>query len=245
MTQPASDQPLTEIQRISGVFTEPSRVFADIARNGRWWIVAVVLILLNVVAISAMVQRVGYDLMIEKALEQSRQVQEMSAEQRAQVYESQRKFMPIAMRVFPPVAILGGMLVVAAALLFSYRFLLDADVKYKEVLNVTAYAYLPPAIAANVMFFALLYLKPPDEFDMESAGGLSVGSFLSRDTAAWLRSLANSLDLFTIWTIVLIATGFTALCGARKMPFGRSVWGVLAPWLVYVLGKMGFAALTG
>ncbi len=245
MTQPASDQPLTEIQRISGVFTEPSGVFADIARNGRWWIVAVVLILLNVVAISAMVQRVGYDLMIEKALEQSRRVQEMSPEQRAQVYESQRQFMPIAMRVFPPVAILGGMLVVAAALLFSYRFLLDADVKYKEVLNITAYAYLPPAIAANLMFFALLYLKPPDEFDMESAGGLSVGSFLSRDTAAWLRSLANSLDLFTIWTIVLIATGFTALCGARKMPFGRSVWGVLAPWLVYVLGKMGFAALTG
>ncbi len=61
----------------------------------------------------------------------------------------------------------------------------------------------------------------------------------------WLRSLANSLDLFTIWTIVLIATGFTALCGARKMPFRRSLWGVLAPWLVYVLGKMGFAALTG
>lgn len=245
MTQPASDQPMTEIQRISGVFTEPSRVFADIARNGRWWIIAIVLILLNVVAVSAMVRRVGYDLMIEKALEQSRQVQEMSADQRAQVYESQRKFMPIAVRAFPPIAILGGMLVVAGALLFSYRFLLDADVSYKEALNITSYAYLPPAIAGNLMFFALLYLKPPDEFDMESAGGLSVGSFLSRDTAAWLRSLANSLDLFTIWTIVLIATGFTALCGARKLPFGRSLWGVIAPWLVYVLGKMGFAALTG
>lgn len=236
---------MTEIQRISGVFTEPSRVFADIARNGRWWLIAIVLILLNVVAVSAMVQRVGYDLMIEKALEQSRQVQEMSADQRAQVYESQRKFMPFAVRVLPPVAILAGMLVVAVVLLFSYRFLLDADVKYKEALNITSYAYLPPAIAANIMFFALLYLKPPDEFDMESAGGLSVGSFLSRDTAAWLRSLANSLDLFTIWTIVLIATGFTALCGARKLPLGRSLWGVIAPWLVYVLGKMGFAALTG
>lgn len=245
MTQPASDQPMTEIQRISGVFTEPSRVFTDIARNGRWWIIVVVLILLNVVAVSAMVQRVGYDLMIEKALEQSRQVQEMSADQRAQVYESQRKFMPIAVRVFPPVAILGGVLVIAAALLFSYRFLLDAEVRYKEALNITSYASLPPAIAANLMFFALLYLKPPDEFDMESAGGLSIGSFLSRDTAAWLRSLANSLDLFTIWTIVLIATGFTALCGARKLPLGRSLWGVIAPWLVYVLGKMGFAALTG
>ncbi|GIU77879.1 MAG: hypothetical protein KatS3mg005_1117 [Bryobacteraceae bacterium] len=245
MTQPASDQPITEIRRISGVFAEPSTVFADIARKGRWWLIAAVLILLNVVAVSAMVQRVGYDLMIEKTLEQNRQIQEMSAEQRAQVYESQRKFMPIAVRVFPPVAILGGMLIVAAVLLFTYRFLLDAEVKYKEALNITAYSFLPPAVAGNIMFFALLYLKPPDEFDFESASGLSLGSFLSRDTAAWLRSLANSLDLFTIWTIVLIAAGFTALCGARRMPFSRSLWGVLSPWLVYVLAKMGFAALTG
>lgn len=245
MTQPVSDQPISEIQRISGVFSEPSGVFADIARNGRWWLVVACLILLNVVVISAMVQRVGYDQILEKSLEQSRQVQEMSAEQRAQVYEQQRKFMPIAIRVFPPVAIFLGTLVVAAALLFSYRFLLDAEVKYKEALNITAYASLPPAIAGNLMFLTILYLKPADEFDVESAGGLSIGSFLSRDTAAWLRSLANSLDLFTIWTILLIATGFTALCGARKMPLGRSVWGVLAPWLVYVLGKMGFAALTG
>lgn len=245
MTQPASDQPLTEIQRISGILAEPSRVFPDAARHGRWWIIVAVLILINVVVISAMVQRVGYDLMIERALEQSRQVQEMSADQRAQVYETQRKFMPVAVRVFPPLAILGGMLLVAAALLFSYRFLLDADVKYREALNITAYASLPPSVASNLMFLAVLYLKPPDEFDMESAGGLSVGSFLTRDTAAWLRSLANSLDLFTIWTIVLIATGFTALCGARKLPLGRSLWGVIAPWLVYVLGKMGFAALTG
>lgn len=245
MTQPNTSEPLSELQRICGVFTEPSRVFPDIARRGRWWLVLAALVLLNVLAVSAMVGRVGYDLMIEKALEQSRQVQEMSAEQRAQVYETQRKFMPIAVRVFPPLAIFGGTLLVAAALLFSYRFLLDADVKYKEALNITAYAWLPPAVAGNLMFFAVLYLKPPDEFDMESAGSLSIGSFLSRDTAAWLRSLANSLDLFTLWIIVLIALGFTALCGSRKLPFGRSIWGVLVPWLVYVLGKMGFAAITG
>ncbi|MEJ5369889.1 MAG: YIP1 family protein [Bryobacteraceae bacterium] len=245
MTQPNTTDRLSELQRISGVFTEPSRVFPDIARHGRWWLVIAILIVLSVLSVSAMVSRVGYDLMIEKALEQSRQVQEMSAEQRAQVYESQRKFMPIAFRVFPPIAILGGMLIAAGALLFSYRFLLDTDVKYREALNITVYASLPPAIVGNIMFYSLLYLKPPEEFDFESAGSLSIGSFLSRDTAAWLRSLANSMDLFTIWTIVLIAIGFSAFCGTRKLPFSRSLWGVLVPWLIYVLGKMGFAAIAG
>ena len=245
MTDEQQDTPLSESGRLAGVFLDPARAFPDIAERGRWWLVALLLILMNVAALSAMVSRVGYDRMIEKAFEQNPRLQEMTPEQRMQAMETQRKFLPVAVRVFPPVGIFAGMLVVAGALLFSYRFLLDADVKYRQALNITAYSWLPPAVAGNLMFFAVLYLKPPDEFDAESASGLSIGSFLSRDTAAWLRSLANSVDLFTIWTIVLIAMGFSAVCGKRKMPFSRALWGVVAPWLVYVLGKMGIAALTG
>jgi hypothetical protein len=245
MTTPNDRPNLTELQRILGVFTDPSGVFADIAERGRWWLIAALLILMNVVAVTAMVQRVGYERMIQQAMDQNPRLQEMSPEQRMQVMESQRRFMPVAVRVLPPLAIVGGLLAVAGVLLFSFRMLLDADVRYRHALNITAYSWLPPAAAGNVMFFALLYLKSPDDFDAQEAGGLSIGSFLSRDTAAWLRSLASSIDLFTLWTIVLIAAGFSAYCGKKKLPFGRALWGVLAPWFVYVLAKMGFAALTG
>ncbi|MCS7041195.1 MAG: YIP1 family protein [Bryobacteraceae bacterium] len=245
MTGPEQKTALSEFERMAGVFTDPGRVFADVAERGRWWLVLLVLIALNVVVMTLMVGRVGYDQMIEKAFEQSPRLQEMSPEQRMQAMEQQRKFMPIAIRVLPPLAMAAALFVVAGVLLFSFRMLLDAEVKYGHALNITAYAWLPPAVAGNAMFLALLYLKPPEEFDAEAAGGLSIGSFLSRDTAPWLRSLASSFDLFTLWTILLIAAGFSAYCGKRKMPFGRALWGVLAPWFVYVLGKMGFAALMG
>lgn len=245
MTTPDAKTSLSELARISGVFTDPPAVFADVAERGRWWLVLLVLIALNVIVMTAMIQRVGYDRMIEKAFEQNPRLQELSPEQRLQAMEQQRRFMPLAVRVLPPLAMAAALFAVAGVLLFSYRMLLDADVGYRHALNITAYSWLPPAVAGNAMFLALLYLKQPEDFDAEAAGSLSIGSFLSRDTAAWLRSLANSFDLFTLWTIALIAAGFSAYCGRRKMPFGRALWGVLAPWFVYVLGKMGFAALTG
>lgn len=245
MTTPDEKTCLSEMARISGVFADPPAVFADVAERGRWWLVLLVLIALNGIVMTAMIERVGYDRMIEKAFEQNPRLQELRPEQRLQAMEQQRRFMPLAVRVLPPLAMAAALFAVAGVLRFSYRMLLDADVGYRQALNITAYSWLPPAVAGNAMFLALLYLKPPEDFDAETAGSLSIGSFLSPDTAAWLRSLANSFDLFTLWTMALIAAGFSAHCGRRKMPFGRALRGVLAPWFVYVLGKMGFAALTG
>lgn len=245
MTTPDEKTCLSEMARISGVFADPPAVFADVAERGRWWLVLLVLIALNGIVMTAMIERVGYDRMIEKAFEQNPRLQELRPEQRLQAMEQQRRLLPLAVRVLPPLAMAAALFAVAGVLRFSYRMLLDADVGYRQALNITAYSWLPPAVAGNAMFLALLYLKPPEDFDAETAGSLSIGSFLSPDTAAWLRSLANSFDLFTLWTMALIAAGFSAHCGRRKMPFGRALWGVLAPWFVYVLGKMGFAALTG
>lgn len=245
MTTPDAKTSLSEFSRIAGVFTDPPAVFADVAERGRWWLVLLALIALHGIVMTAMIERVGYERMIERAFEQNPRLQELRPEQRLQAMEQQRRFLPLALRVLPPLTTAAALFAVAGVLLFSYRMLLDADAGYRHALNITAYSWLPPAVAGNAMFLALLYLKPPDDFDAEAAGSLSLGSFLPRDTAPWLRSLANSFDLFTLWAIALIAAGFSAHCGRRKMPFGRALRGVLAPWAVYVLGKMGLAALTG
>ena len=60
--------------------------------------------------------------------------------------------------------------------------------------------------------------------------------------AGVFMSLATSLDLFSIWLILLLAVGFSA-AQPRKLTFGKALAGVLIPWGIYVVGKAALATL--
>jgi hypothetical protein len=49
-------------------------------------------------------------------------------------------------------------------------------------------------------------------------------------------SLAGSLDLFTIWAIILLAIGFSV--AARKLSFTKSLTAIATPWLIWVVALM-------
>lgn len=244
--QPTEQVPSTsEAGRLAGVFFSPGAVFASIANEGRWYIAMVLLILLSSISVHLMVTRVGYDQMIRNAMENNERVQQLSAEQREQAIEQQKKFMPVAVRVGPLVGVALGLVVIAGALMFTFRFLLDSELTFKQTLNICTYASIPPSLVANLMMIAVMYMKPVTEFDPQTAASFSVGSFLPAETSGWMKSLAGSLDLFTFWTMALMAIGFSALLGAKKMPFGRALMGIAAPWVLWVLCKVGFASLFG
>lgn len=230
---------------MTGVFFEPGAVFADIAARGRWWLALLIMMLLASLSVQMIVSRISYDTMIQKIFDSNERIQQLSADQRAQAVETQRKIMPITMRVMPLVGSLVGMLVIAAALMFTFKFMLDAELTYKNALNITCYAMVPVSIVSTIATIAVLYLKAPEDFDIQNPIAFNLGAFLPDGTAKWLASLAGSIDLFTIWAVVLIAIGFSAFCGARKMPFGRAITGVLVPWAVYVVGKAAFASIFG
>ena len=87
-------------------------------------------------------------------------------------------------------------------------------------------------------------MKDPADFDVQNPLPLSPGAFLStQDTAAWIRSLASSLNLFTIWLILLLALGLST--ASRKMSFAKGLALVVAPWAVYVLIRAALAGITG
>jgi hypothetical protein len=56
----------------------------------------------------------------------------------------------------------------------------------------------------------------------------------------WLMSLATSLDLFTIWALVLLAIGFST--AARKLSFSKALITIAIPWLIWVLAMMALAS---
>lgn len=244
--QPTEAVPTTsEAGRLAGVFFSPGAVFSNIATEGRWYIAMALLVLLSMISVHLMVSRVSYDQMIRNAMASNARVQELSAEQREAAIEQQKKFMPVAVRVMPVVGVVLGLMVIAGALMFTFKFLLDSELTFKQTLNICSYGSIPPSLVANLMMIAVLYMKPPEEFDPQTASAFSLGSFLPAETSGWVKSLAGSVDLFTFWTMALLAIGFSAFLGARKMPFGRALMGIAAPWLLWVLCKVGFAALFG
>jgi hypothetical protein len=63
------------------------------------------------------------------------------------------------------------------------------------------------------------------------------------NSGKFIYSLATSVDLFTIWTILLLAAGISA--AARKAPFSKALILVVAPWIIWVLAASAVAGMFG
>lgn len=73
---------------------------------------------------------------------------------------------------------------------------------------------------------------------------MNIGYFLDAvSTPKWLYSLATSIDAFTIWMVLLLATGLSA--AARKISWATSFTWVMGSWALWVVIKMGWAAAFG
>ena len=53
-------------------------------------------------------------------------------------------------------------------------------------------------------------------------------------------ALLSSIDVFSLWVIVLLVIGFGIV---SKLPRAQSIGIVIAFWLIYVIGKTGIAAV--
>lgn len=241
---PAAPAPLSEGKRLIGTLVSPAEVFPDIARNGRWFIPVVISMVLAFVLVHLMFTRISVEDFLQKEYDRNSQMQQMSAEQRAQVMDQQKKFMPVMIRGGALVGNLLVTLVVAAVFLFVFNFLLGSDIKYKGALNATAYSFFGPGVVMSALMLLVMYLKPADEFDIQNPLAFNVGAFLPEDAPRWLQSLGTSLDLFSFWIMALLALAFS-VAGTKKLEFGKAMGAVIGTWLVYVLGKVGWAAVFG
>ena len=104
-----------------------------------------------------------------------------------------------------------------------------------------AYAFLPQLIYAGLSI-VVMFLKNPDEFDLQNAFASNPGAFMDpQKSSRFLYTVASQLDVFSIWVILLVAVGLKA-AGGKRLSFGGALFAVVLPWAVYVLIRGGFAA---
>jgi hypothetical protein len=238
--QPAG---MGEFSRIVGVFFEPGKTFADIAQRPSWIVPMILMILAMIGATVALSQHIGWERIIRQQDEASAQIRNMAPEQRERTMALQMKLAPAMGYTFGIVGVPIYAIVVAAVLL-GITSMMSAGLRFKQVFAVVVYGSLPRAISALLMI-VVVFLKNPDEFNMRNPTAFNVGAFLDPNyVSKFAYALATSLDLFAIWTILLLATGLKAAAG-KKLTFAGALVAVVAPWAVWVLGTAVIAGISG
>ena len=114
-----------------------------------------------------------------------------------------------------------------------------ASLNYRTSLGIVSHAF-SPGIISSVLFLLVLYLKPFGTVDLENPVATNVGALLAEGSAKWLQKLGSSLDIFSFWTLYLIALGFAA-ASPKKLTLGKSLGIAVAVWAIYVLVRVGWA----
>jgi Yip1-like protein len=236
-TLPGDSTPprLGEFSRIIGVFFEPAKAFEDIAARPRFVVPLVLVTLMTLGYMAAFSQRVGWERMIRQRIEQSPRAAQLSEEQKEQQIAMSARLVSIGgyagVLVVPAFYLLES-----AVLLGIVTGILAAPVKFKQVFAVICYSGLVALISVPLSI-AVMFLKDPDDFNMQNPLLFNPGAFMDPlSSSRFLYSLASSIDLFSFWTIFLIATGLKA-AGGKKLSFASALTAVIVPWGIYVLGK--------
>jgi len=241
---PAEPAQIGALGRLSGALLNPRETFADIARRPSWIAPIVLLTIISVVFLVVLTQRVGWERIVRQSIEQNpraaQQMAQLSPEERRQRVEQGARIAKITGYV---IGIVGSLLfaaVVAAVLLGAFNLLGAVGVSFAASLGIVSHALLPRAIVA-VLGIVVLYLKDPATIDIQNLVGSNVGAFLGSDAPRWLSTLASSLDLFVVWSILLLAAGFTA-ANPKKVSFGKALGVVIALYAIVTLLRVGWAA---
>ncbi|MGC2278901.1 MAG: YIP1 family protein [Candidatus Acidiferrales bacterium] len=236
-TPATSDNSFT---RIFGVLFAPKPTFDSIVRRPTW-IVPVILGCIFFIAIVAIfTQRGGWPSFFEKQDANSSRMQNMSAEERERTLEAQIKIAPkfgyVEGIVIPPIAAL----VVAGILMLVFNLSGATKMDFKTSLGIVAYAWVPWLVHA-ILSILILFLKDASTVDLQNIVASNPGALLSDDAAKWLVSLLGSIDIFAIWTLILLAIGYSAT-NPKKLSFGKAFVLVIIPWIFFIAIKVGLTA---
>jgi len=232
---------MSEIRRLLGMIWEPKPVFQDLAARPRFWVPLILLTVLSVGYMLTFSRVIGWESFMRQQIDANPRVQQLSPEQRQQALEGAMKFGVALGYAGATLGVTIASLVISGVLLGVFNALAGAALTFKKVFSITIYSSVP-TVLATILSVVTMFLKNPEDFDLQNPLALNVGAFLDADaTPKWLHSIATSIDLFNIWVILLLALGLSV--AARKVAYSKSVTLVVCCWLVWVLGKAGFAAL--
>jgi hypothetical protein len=217
----------------------PGKTFEDIVRKPSWLLPIVLTTLLSVVVSVAINQRINWREFMSQQIEKSPRAANLSAEQKQQQIEAGAKFTPpftYAVGFLGPIL---GLLIISLVLWGGYSLLGGASTNFTTSMAITAHAFLTSLISSPLLILTL-YLKDPGTVDLENPLASNIAAFLPDESAKWLVALCKSIDVFSIWTMILLAIGFAAT-SPKKLKGSKPYMIVFGLWAAFVVCRVGWA----
>jgi hypothetical protein len=236
--------PLSEGARIVNTFVAPSKTFTDLRRSAAWWGPWILVSVVSLLFVYAVQRQVTFEQISKNQIAHSAradQFEKLPADQQARQLNLSSKIIGFTM-FGSPLLILLVSLVTTVALWATFKVGAAADTTFGQAYAITLYAGLPGIVGGLLGVISLFAGANPEGFDINNPVGTNLAYYLDPETTGkFVRGMASSLDVLSIWTIILIGIGYACTSKVKR----STAITIVAVWyLVYKLAASALATLS-
>jgi len=227
--------------RLGSIYASPREAFEEIGLAPRVFVPLIILLIIALLVGFYLSRKLDVESAIAAQLESAVQQGRITQQQLEQQLAIASKFAGIQLILGAPISTLIIVLVIAG---YAKLFVIfcGAESRFKPLLSVTIYVLIAVTIIQSGLTILIMQLKGPGEVDLAHMNSLvasSLGAILTSvlgDDALpkFVIGLANAVDVFAIWTIVLLAIGYSVV--SKKLKVGTAaLWLGLAYAIIAVI----------
>ena len=235
-------QSLSQVERVVDTFVSPSKTFADVFRSASWWLPFLLIMVASYFLTGAIQSKVGWTQLVENEIHANPKLsdrmssippEQVATQQKAMLYSFQGGFYAAPLLKLLFVAI--SALVIWATINFGF----GGSATFGRLFCVGMYAALPGAVSAILSGVMLFAGRSPESFTSQTMLGSNPGYYIESSGA--LKTFLSTLDIFTIWTLVLLSIGVSIVGRTKRSAGYIAVFG----WFVLiVLVRTAMAAIS-
>lgn len=239
---PTSEEPLTEVERVVDTFVAPRKTFTDIRRNANWvvpWLLMSIFGLAMVFVVDRKLSmQTAYENQLRLSPKQMDKLDQLSQDQKA----TQMRVGATITKYFAygsPLLTIVFVGVIAGVLMATFNFGLGAEVKFKQAMAISMYAFLP-SIIKSLIAIGVVGMGGGEGFTFQNPVASNLSGLVDPTSSTFLYSILASIDIFNIWILVLTGIGYSCITRVKR---GTCMGVVFGWWAVVSLVGAGIGAL--
>lgn len=239
--------PLSQGARIINTFVAPSKTFTDLRRSASWWVPYLIIAIVSIAFIYVVDRQVGFDQItkneIAKSPKRAEQLEKLPPDQQArnlQISTTITRYVSYG----SPILALIAFLIMAAVLMATFNLGAGAGVRFGAAFAIVIYGSLPSVLHALLGIVSLIAggssgSLDKEAFNIQNPVATNPAYFMDPMGNKFVYGMASALDVFILWSIVLMGIGFACNSKVKK---GTAIGIVLGWYLLYKLAGAGLAA---